>query len=96
MKNENGERVRNPEAYSPGLCADAAACNWICVNFCVVQWLVWLCRKMTGSVGVVTINMARLGYRFKGDRDGLMVELDRLMDLSSSTLEKKRLYPTHV
>src|SRR5690606_16700725 len=46
--------------------------------------------EMTGSIGVVTINMARLGHRFKGDFAGLMNELDRLMDIGFSTLEKKR------
>lgn len=48
--------------------------------------------EMTGSIGVVTINMARLGYRFKGDRQGLIRKLDYLMDLACSTLEKKRVF----
>src|SRR3546814_21170192 len=47
---------------------------------------------MTGSLGVVTINMAALGYRFKGNKDALMRELDRLMDIARSTLEKKRAF----
>ena len=56
---------------------------------------------MTGSIGVVTINLARLGYRFKGysdgiakigDKQGLLKELGRLMDLAKSTLEKKRVF----
>ncbi len=46
--------------------------------------------EQTGSVGVVTINCARLGYRFKGDHDGLYKELDRLLDIARSTLEEKR------
>ncbi len=46
--------------------------------------------EQTGSVGVVTINCARLGYRFKGDHDGLYKELDRLLDLARGTLEEKR------
>ncbi|HEX7589975.1 MAG TPA: ribonucleoside triphosphate reductase [Demequinaceae bacterium] len=46
--------------------------------------------EQTGSVGVVTINCARLGYRFKGDHDGLYTELDRLLDLARGTLEEKR------
>lgn len=46
--------------------------------------------ESTGSIGVVTINLARLGYRFKGDKEGLYKELDRLMDMAKSTLEKKR------
>lgn len=47
--------------------------------------------ELTGSIGVVTINMARLGYLFKGDEQGLLARLDHLMDLAKSTLEKKRL-----
>ncbi len=52
--------------------------------------------EMTGSVGVVTLNMARLGYRFQGDREGLFNKLDHLMDLARSTLEKKRVFITEL
>ena len=44
----------------------------------------------TGSIGVVTINMARLGYLYKGDMDGLKKRLKELCDMAASTLEKKR------
>lgn len=46
--------------------------------------------EQTGSVGVVTINCARLGYQFKGDEDGLYKKLDSLMDLARTSLEIKR------
>ena len=46
--------------------------------------------EQTGSLGVVTINMARLGYLYKGDLDGLTRQLDHLIDLASQSLEKKR------
>ncbi len=46
--------------------------------------------ELTGSIGVVTINMARLGYLYKGDEEGLLARLDYLMELGKSTLEKKR------
>lgn len=46
--------------------------------------------ELTGSVGVVTINMARLGYRFAGDEEGLVAELDRLLELGRDTLERRR------
>ncbi|MCI1963792.1 MAG: ribonucleoside triphosphate reductase [Ancrocorticia sp.] len=46
--------------------------------------------ELTGSIGVVTLNMARLGYLFKGDEAGMYARLDHLMDLAKSTLEKKR------
>ncbi|WP_083563674.1 ribonucleoside triphosphate reductase [Boudabousia liubingyangii] len=46
--------------------------------------------EQTGSIGVVTVNMARLGYRFAGDEDALRAELDRLLELGKVTLELKR------
>ena len=46
--------------------------------------------EKTGSIGVVTINLARLGYMHKGDREGLLRELKRLLDLARDSLEIKR------
>lgn len=46
--------------------------------------------EQTGSIGVVTINCARLGYLFKGNEEGLLARLDELMDLARQTLEIKR------
>lgn len=46
--------------------------------------------EKTGSIGVVTINLARLGYTHKGDREGLLRELKRLLDLARDALEIKR------
>ncbi|MGC5628224.1 ribonucleoside triphosphate reductase [Georgenia sp. Z1344] len=46
--------------------------------------------ELTGSVGVVTVNMARLGYRFAGDEGALVAELDRLVDLAADVLEQRR------
>lgn len=46
--------------------------------------------EQTGSLGVVTINCARLGYRFAGDRKGLYQALDRLLELGRDSLEIKR------
>ncbi|TDX29454.1 ribonucleoside-triphosphate reductase class III catalytic subunit [Modicisalibacter xianhensis] len=46
--------------------------------------------EQTGSLGVVTINCARLGYRFSDDPVGLYRELDRLLELARDSLEIKR------
>lgn len=46
--------------------------------------------EQTGSIGVVTINCARLGYRHAGDEDALLADLDRLVDLARTSLELKR------
>lgn len=47
--------------------------------------------EQTGSLGVVTINCARLGYLFKGDEPALLNRLDRLIDLGRDSLEIKRI-----
>ncbi len=46
--------------------------------------------EQTGSIGVVTINCARLGYLFKGDEKGLLGRLDYLADMAKDSLEIKR------
>ncbi|WP_346727617.1 ribonucleoside triphosphate reductase [Mobiluncus mulieris] len=46
--------------------------------------------EQTGSIGVVTINLARLGYLYKGDEAGLVARLRELVALGSQTLEAKR------
>lgn len=46
--------------------------------------------EMTGSIGVVTINCARLGFNNKGNLEGLYYQLDHLMDLAKKSLEIKR------
>lgn len=46
--------------------------------------------EQTGSLGVVTINCARLGYLFKGDEPAMLSHLDSLMDLARDSLEIKR------
>lgn len=51
--------------------------------------------EQTGSVGVVTINMARLGYLHASDEEGLMKRLDELIDIASGTLERKRAVIQH-
>jgi ribonucleoside-triphosphate reductase (formate) len=43
----------------------------------------------TGSIGVVTINMARLGY-LSGDKDAFLSRLGILMDMGKNSLELKR------
>lgn len=46
----------------------------------------------TGSIGVVTLNMARLGYLYKGDMQGMLNRIKELCDMAKSTLEKKRTF----
>lgn len=44
----------------------------------------------TGSIGVVTLNLPRLGYENKGDKDAFYAELDKYLDLAKDSLEIKR------
>lgn len=45
---------------------------------------------MTGSIGVVTLNMARIGYTFKNDKEGFKNQVRYLMSLAKTSLELKR------
>ncbi len=93
MRDENGNLVENPEAYKPG-----AVRSMCCRLQLDLRELLkrggglFGSAEMTGSIGVVTINAARLGYLYKNNKDALYDELERLMDLAKSTLEKKRVF----
>ncbi len=89
---ENGNKIKNPNAYEPG-----AVRSMCCRLQLDLRELLkrggglFGSAEMTGSVGVVTINMARLGYLYK-DKKELLNRLENLMDLAKSTLEKKRVF----
>lgn len=90
---ENGIKIENPEAYKPN-----AVRSMCCRLQLDLRELLkrgnglFGSAEMTGSIGVVTINMARLGYLFKGNKTELFQQLDKLLFLSKSTLEKKRVF----
>src|SRR5487761_2705669 len=46
--------------------------------------------EQTGSVGVVTLNCARLGHLYRGDEAALLARVDELMDVAKNCLELKR------
>lgn len=46
--------------------------------------------EQTGSIGVVTINCARLGFVYKGNKEALLERLEQLMDYAKTALEIKR------
>ena len=46
--------------------------------------------EQTGSLGVVTLNCARLGYLHRGDEAALLARTDALIDLARTSLEIKR------
>ncbi|MDD4616764.1 MAG: ribonucleoside triphosphate reductase [Alphaproteobacteria bacterium] len=92
-RDENGHRHENPEAYKPG--AVRSMCCRLQLDLRELQKRgngLFGSAEMTGSIGVVTINMARLGYLHAGNEPKLIEALDRLMDLAYGTLEKKRVF----
>ncbi|MCG6861347.1 MAG: ribonucleoside triphosphate reductase [Chromatiaceae bacterium] len=46
--------------------------------------------EQTGSIGVVTVNCARLGHLYRGDEQGLYARLDALLEIARNSLEIKR------
>ncbi len=46
--------------------------------------------EQTGSLGVVTLNCARLGYLYQGDEAALLARTDELIELGKNSLEIKR------
>ena len=46
--------------------------------------------EQTGSVGVVTLNCARLGHVHRGDEAALLASIDRLLEIGRTSLEIKR------
>ena len=48
--------------------------------------------ELTGSIGVVTLNCARLGYLYRGDEEALLARVDELVDLAVDTLERRRAF----
>jgi ribonucleoside-triphosphate reductase len=46
--------------------------------------------EQTGSLGVVTINCARLGYLYQNNEEALLRRLDELMEIAKNSLEIKR------
>ncbi|WP_156305754.1 ribonucleoside triphosphate reductase [Sphingobacterium endophyticum] len=91
MLDQDGNRVENPEAYKPN-----AVRSMCCRLQLDLRELLkrgnglFGSAEMTGSIGVVTMNMARLGFLYKGNKEALLKRIDELMLLGKSTLEKKR------
>jgi len=46
--------------------------------------------EQTGSIGVVTLNCARLGYLYRGDEAALLARVDELIEHARTSLELKR------
>ena len=92
-RDESGNLVPNEEAYKPGHVRSMCCRLQLDLRELLKRGGgLFGSAEMTGSIGVVTINMARLGYLYKGDKTALITELDRLLVLAKNSLEKKRVF----
>ena len=92
-RDEKGRLIPDEEAYKPGHVRSMCCRLQLDLRELLKRGGgLFGSAEMTGSIGVVTINMARLGYLYQGDEKGLYDRLDRLMEMASSTLEKKRTF----
>ncbi|HEY9203727.1 MAG TPA: ribonucleoside triphosphate reductase [Sulfurimonas sp.] len=92
-RDESGNLVENPEAYKPGHVRSMCCRLQLDLRELLKRGGgLFGSAEMTGSIGVVTINMARLGFLYKGDKEALYKRLDELMEHAKSTLEKKRVF----
>jgi ribonucleoside-triphosphate reductase len=92
-RDENGTLIPNEEAYKPGHVRSMCCRLQLDLRELLKRGGgLFGSAEMTGSIGVVTLNMARLGFLHKGDKEALMLRIDQLMDQASSTLEKKRVF----
>ncbi|MDD3302750.1 MAG: ribonucleoside triphosphate reductase [Candidatus Gracilibacteria bacterium] len=93
VKDENGKtvKVRNEDAYTPG-----AVRSMCCRLQLDLKELLkrgnglFGSAEMTGSIGVVTLNLARVGYVHKGDMEGFKKRILFLMNQAKASLELKR------
>ncbi|WP_286914415.1 ribonucleoside triphosphate reductase [Flavobacterium sp. UBA4197] len=93
MTDADGNKIENPNAYKPN-----AVRSMCCRLQLDLRELLkrgnglFGSAEMTGSIGVVTINMARLGYLYQDDQQKLYERLDELLLIAKTTLEKKRAF----
>ncbi|MBU3014884.1 ribonucleoside triphosphate reductase [Poseidonibacter lekithochrous] len=93
IKDENGKLIQNEKAYKPGHVRSMCCRLQLDLRELLKRGGgLFGSAEMTGSIGVVTINMARLGYLYKNDSRALLERLEELMNLAKSTLEKKRVF----
>ena len=88
-----GEKIRviNPDAYAPG--AVRSMCCRLQLDLRELMKRgngLFGSAEMTGSIGVVTLNLARIGYEYAGNREGFLNRVRYLMSLAKESLEMKR------
>ncbi len=90
---KTGELVENPDAYKPGHVRSMCCRLQLDLRELLKRGGgLFGSAEMTGSIGVVTLNLARLGYLYKNDKEALYEKLSELLEMAKSTLEKKRVF----
>ncbi len=89
----SGQLIPNEEAYKPGHVRSMCCRLQLDLRELLKRGGgLFGSAEMTGSIGVVTINMSRLGYIYAGEEERLYERLVKLMEYAYSTLEKKRIF----
>ncbi|MDP2090048.1 MAG: ribonucleoside triphosphate reductase [Candidatus Gracilibacteria bacterium] len=93
VKNNDGiiEKIINSDAYKPG--SVRSMCCRLQLDLTQLEKRgggLFGSAEMTGSIGVVTINMARIAYNFSQDIEGFKKHLSYLMEQAKISLELKR------
>ncbi|PRM96482.1 ribonucleoside triphosphate reductase [Aliarcobacter cryaerophilus] len=92
-KDDFGNKIPNEEAYKPGHVRSMCCRLQLDLRELLKRGGgLFGSAEMTGSIGVVTLNMARLGYLYKNDIKGLYARVEELMDLAKDSLERKRVF----
>ena len=93
MRDENGKLVEDPNAYKPENVRSMCCRLQLDLRELLKRGGgLFGSAEMTGSIGVVTLNIARIGFTCKGEKELVFKQVERLMDLAKSTLEKKRVF----
>ena len=85
------ENVENPDAYKPG--AVRSMCCRLQLDLTQLEkrgWGLFGSSEMTGSIGVVTLNLARIGYNQDGNEEAFKKQIAYLMEQAKTSLELKR------
>lgn len=89
--NEQGRKVENPYAYKPNAIRSMCCRLQLDLRELLKRGNgLFGSAEMTGSIGVVTINLARIGFLNRQDKSGIYSRLDQLLHLAKTSLEKKR------
>lgn len=92
-KNTEGhmETVRNKDAYTPWAVRSMCCRLQLDLKELLKRWNgLFGSAEMTWSIWVVTLNLARIGYNYAGDKEWYKARIEYMMQLAKTSLELKR------